>query len=450
VKRERTKLSQAVATRRAFFAVLAACSLLVAVATAAEWNARSVDVDGAVVASSDDATVGDDASADVAVAVEAEVPALPQADEVIEGHIRKGETLGSSLVRHAVGPATVHLIATEMAPVFNFRYARSGDYYRLGRSADGRLLHFDYERSKLERYRLTWDGEHYAATAHEPEILRRRTRIAGLIDSSLYESIEKLGGEASLANDFADVFAWDVDFSRSVRAGDEFAILYERLYLAPEDEAEFYVGPGRILAARYATRSADHRAVYFEPEEGRGGYYRPNGTAVERQFLRAPLHYRRISSAYSLSRLHPILKVRRPHQGIDYAAAHGTPVWSVGDGQVIFRGRMGGFGNLVKVRHNNGYVSYYGHLSGYAKGVTKGARVAQKQVLGFVGATGLATGPHLDYRLKKNGHYINPASLKLPAGIPIPEESLPRFSGLRDELLSELDPRPLVSGTGAL
>lgn len=446
VSEERTKLSQAVVTRRAFFAVLAACSLLVAVATAAEWNARSIGVEGEFAASE----VAGDTLSEVALVDEPVAPALPDADEIIEGHIKKGETLGSSLARRAVGPSTVHLIATEMSPVFNFRYARSGDFYRLGRSADGRLLHFEYERSKLERYRLMWDGERYSATAHEPEILRRRTRIAGLIDSSLYESIERLGGEASLANDFADVFAWDVDFSRSVRAGDEFAILYERLYLAPENETEFYVGPGRILAARYATRNDDHRAVYFEPEEGRGGYYRPNGTAVERQFLRAPLHYRRISSAYSLSRLHPILKVRRPHQGIDYAAAHGTPVWSVGDGEVIFRGRMGGFGNLVKVRHNNGYVSYYGHLSGYAKGVKKGARVAQKQVLGYVGATGLATGPHLDYRLKKNGRYINPASLKLPAGIPIPEESLALFGGQRDELLSELDPRPLVSGTGAL
>ncbi len=446
LKEERKKLSQAVVTRRAFFAVLAVCSLFVGVATAAEWNAREA---------SDETVAYRGALTQAPPAEEITVvplakPPVPEPDEVIEGRIRQGESLATSLGRHAVGPATVHLIATEMAPVFNFRYARAGDFYRLGRLGDGRLLRFDYERSRLERYTLTWDGEAYRAASHEPEVVRRRARIAGLVDSSLYKSIEGLGGEPSLANDFADVFAWDVDFSRSVRAGDEFAILYERLYLAPEGEPEFYVGPGRIVAARYATRESDYRAVYFELEEGRGGYYRPNGTAVERQFLRAPLHYRRISSAYTLSRFHPILKVRRPHQGIDYAAAHGTPVWSVGDGEVIFRGRMGGFGNLVKVRHNNGYVSYYGHLSGFAKGLRKGSRVSQKQVLGYVGSTGLSTGPHLDYRLKKNGNYVNPAALKLPAGVPIPEESLTRFAGIRDELLSELDPRPLVSGSGAL
>lgn len=379
-----------------------------------------------------------------------EPPPAPRADEVFVGQIRAGQTLAASLQRQAIDSATIHRITQEMAPVFNFRYARAGDRYRLERLEDGRLLRFVYERSELERYVLQRNGDQFIATRDEPEILRRTARVAGLVQTSLYEAIADLGAEPTLASDFSEIFAWDVDFSRSVRSGDEFSILYERLFLEPEGEDERSVGPGRVLAARYTTRDKEFRAVYFETAAGRGGYYRPDGTAVERQFLKAPLHYRRISSAYTLSRLHPILKVRRPHQGIDYAAPHGTQVWSVADGEVIFRGRMGGFGNLVKVRHANGYVSYYGHLSRFARNLRVGSRVSQKQVIGYVGSTGLATGPHLDYRLKKNGRYVNPATLRMPAGDPIPDPTLPVFAARRDELLAELDPRPLVSATGAL
>lgn len=403
------------------------------------------------VAASPEPTAPEMSEASVELA-EAETPAplrvIP--DEIIEGTISSGETLGGALDRRGVDSLSIHTVAAGMSPVFNFRYARPGDHYRLERTVDGQILRFHYERSKLEQYVLEWTGEEFVATRIEPQIARRRTRVAGLVDQSLYHSLANLGGDPALANDFSEIFAWDFDFSRSVRSGDEFAILYEQLYMTPEGGPEVYVGPGRILAARYATRETDLRALYFESEAGRGGYYRPDGTAMERQFLRAPLHYRRISSSYTLSRLHPILKVRRPHQGIDYAAPTGTPVWAVADGTVIYLGRNGGFGKLVKVRHANGYISYYGHLSRYGKGLKVGSRVGQKQVIGYVGATGLATGPHLDYRLKKDGRYLNPATLRMPAGVPIPRESLVRFDVHRDQILAELEPRPLVNATGAL
>jgi len=374
----------------------------------------------------------------------AEPEKVPLVRIVTEGEIRGGQTLASSMRGNGVSHAVVHLIATQMAPVFDFRYARPGDSYRLTQDEEGDVVRFRYSRSPLQSYTIERDGADYLVARHEPELVRRRARIAGVVSTSLYEAVEALGEEVELANDFAEIFAWDIDFSRSVQPGDEFSILYERLFLVGEGGTETYVRPGRILAAQYTNGLQEYRAVYFEQAEGRGGYYRPDGSSVRRQLLRAPVNYRRISSRFSLSRLHPILKVRRPHLGIDYAAAYGTPVWAVADGTVIFRGYSGGLGRLVKVKHANGYVSYYGHLSRYPRGLKVGQRVQQKEVIGYVGSTGISTGPHLHYQLMKNGKSIDPAAVRTPAGEPIPAAAHEAFAQLRDELLSDLDPTPLA------
>jgi murein DD-endopeptidase MepM/ murein hydrolase activator NlpD len=361
-----------------------------------------------------------------------------------EGAMRRGETLASALEKNGVSSAAVHLIATEIEPVFNFRYARPGDGYRLIQDETGQVLWFRYTRSPLQHYTIERNGEGYRLSRHDPELVRRRARIAGLVSTSLYEAVEALGEEVGVANDFAEIFAWDVDFTRGVKPGDEFSILYERLFLVGERGTETYVRPGRILAGQYSNGLQEHRAVYFEREEGRGGYYRPDGSSVKRELLRAPLNYRRISSQFSRSRLHPILKVRRPHLGVDYAAPYGTPVWAVADGTVIFRGVEGGLGRLVKVRHSDGYVSYYGHLSRYAQSLRVGQRVQQKEVLGFVGSTGLSTGPHLHFQLMKHGRPVDPGAVHSPAGEPIPPASRQTFARVRDGLLRELDPAPLA------
>lgn len=360
-----------------------------------------------------------------------------------EGEIGSGQTLAQSLRKNGVSATTVYVIASEMAPVFDFRYARPGDSYRLTQDENGDVVRFHYTRSPLHYFTIEREGDGYVAARHEPEVVRRRARIAGVVSTTLYEAVEALGEEVELANDFAEIFAWDVDFSRSVQPGDEFSILYERVFLVGEDGAETYSRPGRILAGRYSNGLDEYRAVYFEQSEGKGGYYRPDGSSVRRQLLRAPLKYRRISSRFSRSRLHPILKVRRPHLGIDYAAAYGTPVWAVGDGTVIFRGYSGGLGRLVKVRHANGYVSYYGHLSRFPAGIKVGQRVHQKEVIGYVGSTGLSTGPHLHFQLMKHGRWVDPADVRTPAGEPIPPAVQPLFASASEDLLRELDPIPL-------
>jgi murein DD-endopeptidase MepM/ murein hydrolase activator NlpD len=323
---------------------------------------------------------------------------------------------------------------------FDFRRSRPGHRYRLIENADGEIESFRYQISSIVSYALnrTADGE-FSVEREEAELWPREARIAGTITSSLYGAITDLGVQGQLANDFSDVFAYDVDFSRMVRAGDEFHIVYERLFRIGDDGEETFVRTGRILAARYDGASGEHTALYYEPEEGRGAYYRPDGSSVERQFLMAPLQFTRVSSRYSNARRHPILNTTRPHHGIDYAAPLGTPVYAVSSGEVIYKSRAGGFGNLVKIRHSNGYVSYYAHLSRFASGMQIGQTVSQKQVIGFVGSTGLSTGPHVCFRVAKNGQYINPAQIASPAGPPIPEENTAHFQVHRDTLLAELD-----------
>jgi murein DD-endopeptidase MepM/ murein hydrolase activator NlpD len=334
---------------------------------------------------------------------------------------------------------------------FDFRRSQPGHQYRLVENADGEIESFHYRISSIVSYALTRaaDGS-FNVERIEEELWPREARIAGVVSTSLYGAITDLGVQGQLANDFSDVFAYDVDFSRMVRSGDEFRIIYERLFRTGENGEETFVRTGRILAARYDGETGEHTALYYESEQGHGGYYRPDGSSVERQFLMAPLQSARVSSRYSNSRRHPILNTTRPHHGIDYAAPTGTPVYAVSMGEVIYKSRAGGFGNLVKIRHSNDYVSYYAHLSRFASGLTNGQTVSQKQVIGYVGSTGLSTGPHVCFRVAKNGQYVNPARIKSPAGPPIPAESVAQFQVHRDLLLTELDMGSLVARDEAL
>jgi murein DD-endopeptidase MepM/ murein hydrolase activator NlpD len=269
--------------------------------------------------------------------------------------------------------------------------------------------------------------------------------LVGVVTNSVYDAIRNLGESGQLAHDFCELFAWEVNFNREVQPGDEFRIRYERIYQKDEDGNEVYVRPGRILAAEYRGQSKTHTAILYETEDGDSGYYHPDGTAIEHQFLRAPVKYTRVTSPFSWSRMHPILHVRRPHLGIDYGAPYGTPVWSVGDGEIVWRGRMGGLGKAVKVRHANGYVSTYGHLQRYADSQKVGSHVKRKEVIGYVGSTGLATGPHVHFDIHKDGKVLNPNKVQTPQGPPIPSSEMAAFEVARDATLSELDPTPIAA-----
>ena len=357
--------------------------------------------------------------------------------QIAEGVLTRGRNLSEMLRADGVSPQVINQIAKALKGHFDFRRAKPGHSYRLVQDAKGNPIEFTFQLSPSESFTLTRDHGDFRVAREEDALEARSTRIAGIITSTLYQSITNLGEDGSLARDFADIFAWDVDFQRAVRPGDAYQILYERLYREVGGR-ETYVRPGRILAARFQGKSGEHTAVYFESRGGRGGYYRPDGRSVEGEFLMTPLRHARITSKYTSARRHPILKITRPHRGIDYAASIGTPVMSVADGTVVARSWAGGNGNLVKIKHQNGYVSSYAHLSRYADGLRVGDRVEQKQVIGYVGQTGLATGPHVCFRIQRYGKYVDPSGLRMPAGVPIPKDQVPTFRATRDLRLAEL------------
>jgi murein DD-endopeptidase MepM/ murein hydrolase activator NlpD len=366
-----------------------------------------------------------------------EEPAL----NVITGKISAGSTVGSALGAHGIPGSVVHALSRALRPVFDLRRARAGDFYTLIRGADDEVLSFEYQsgRDKIFKVRRDESGM-LMATDEQVPLERRVVALAGVIEDSLFAAVTELGEGPDLVHSFADVFVWDVDFSKQVRPGDQFRLLVEKFY-----DGKGFVRYGKVLAAEYRSARRTHTAVYYEGQSGRGDYFTPDGNSVKRSFLAAPLEFVRISSGYTGARLHPVLGIRRPHWGVDYAAPTGTPVWSVARGEVIFAGWQGGFGRLVKIRHENGYVSFYGHLSRYAAGLRVGQRVDQKQVIGYVGASGLATGPHLDYRVQLHGRFVNPLKLRFPTGVPISREERARFDELRDQRLAELgDAQPAV------
>ena len=389
----------------------------------------------------------------VAAALVATPPSAPEsgpAEITIEGELRPGDALGRALHRSGVTAGLIHRLTRALAEHYDFRRSQPGHAYRVVLDAEGELLDFRYLTSKTDGFHVFPVDGVYRVERDEAQLVAIVSRITGTVATSLYDAVRALGASTQLASDFTDIFAWDIDFSRAVHRGDEFRVLYERLYSVRGDGSREFVRPGRILAAQYKGSGNDYTAVYFEQEEGRGGYFRPDGTSVERSFLLSPLRYGRISSRYTSARRHPILKVTRPHYGIDYAAPTGTPVWAVADGRVIYRSRAGGFGNLVKVRHANGFVSYYSHLSRFPKGLRVGDRVQQKQLVGYVGATGLATGPHVCFRVTHKGKYVDPLRLRVPEGRPVGHEVAHLFQGTRDILLAELDGAPLFAVDDAL
>lgn len=254
--------------------------------------------------------------------------------------------------------------------------------------------------------------------------------LAGSLEGALETSIRNSGGSPVLTYAMADALQWDLDFNRDLRLGDTFQVVYEQVYLDGVDQ-----GPGRVLALKYTNLGRTLEAYRFGEEEG---FYDGEGRPLRKMFLRSPLRYSRITSGFSHSRFHPILKKNRPHWGVDYGAPVGTPVRATAAGVVTRAAWSGGGGRTVKIRHPNDYETAYLHLSRYAKGIRSGRRVAQGEVVGYVGSSGLSTGPHLDYRVRHQGRWINPTSLKGVPARPIAQKELPRFVRWRNALRESL------------
>jgi len=275
------------------------------------------------------------------------------------------------------------------------------------------------------------DGLHARREARPVE--RRLVVVEGTVHSSLFDAMGATGESENLAMDLADLFQWDIDFHREVREGDTFAFLVERV--SAEGTTVAY---GPVLAASYTNRGRRYTAVRYAFGGGKESYYDEHGSPLRKQFLRAPLRFSRLTSRFSLSRMHPILGQRLPHWGVDYGAPVGTPVMATAEGVVRFVGSRGGAGNEVEISHAGGFITAYLHLSRYASGIRPGVRVGQGQVIGFVGNSGMSTGPHLDYRITQNGHHINPLTVGKEPAPPLPKGELPRFARWAGEVLGLL------------
>jgi murein DD-endopeptidase MepM/ murein hydrolase activator NlpD len=259
------------------------------------------------------------------------------------------------------------------------------------------------------------------------------TQVAtGVIETSLYNAIMDAGGSPMLVNELADVYAWEIDFF-GLQNGDAFKVIYERFEVNGEE-----AGMGKIITSWFLHQGNPFYAVQYDQGEGIE-YFDEEGQSLRKTFLKAPLRFSRISSRFTYSRLHPILKIRRPHTGVDYAAPRGTPVVAVGDGIVTMAAYKGGGGNTVKIRHNSNYTTAYLHLSGYGKGIRKGTKVKQGQVIGYVGSTGLSTGPHLDFRFWKNGKPVDPLKIDPPSANPINENHKETYNAIMRQMISKLD-----------
>jgi murein DD-endopeptidase MepM/ murein hydrolase activator NlpD len=265
------------------------------------------------------------------------------------------------------------------------------------------------------------------------DISSRELRLEGNIESSLFGAVAAAGGRPELAVRLAQIFQWDVDFLRDLRTGDSFTALVEERSV----DGEFF-DYGTIYAVRFINNGRVLDAIAYPDGDGRVGYFDSEGRALRKQFLRSPLKFSRITSRFSMRRFHPVHKRTMPHYGVDYGAPTGTPALVTADGVVSFVGRNGNAGKMVRVRHPNGYETNYLHLSRYGPGIRKGARVSQGQVIGYVGSTGASTGPHLDYRVKLNGRWINPLTISSPPTQPLSEERLPRFLAHALALISVL------------
>ncbi len=353
--------------------------------------------------------------------------------------LRRGETFGALLNRNRI--TGLDISQFDEATALDPKRLRPGLVFAIGRTkvdTDPSRIQVQVSAERLVTFTRSDTG--WEAGSQEIPWTAETIRLEGQIDNSLYEALDAqvsdaqfdAGNRVRLAWDLADVFAWQVDFTRDIHPGDHYVVLCERL-VSPDGEARF----GRIIASDLTISGKRLTAVRFD-SAGALAFFDPDGNSLRRAFLRAPVEFRRISSSFARARFHPILGRWRRHEGTDYSAAPGTPVMAAGDGVVLRAGYSGGYGNLIELRHRNDITTRYGHLRGFARGIHAGARVIQGEVIGFVGSTGLATGPHLHYEFRVNGVAQDSRRLNLGTGAAVAAALRPAFERERDRVLGLL------------
>jgi len=344
----------------------------------------------------------------------------PERIKTSSGTIRSGETI-SSLLGGMLSSSEIHELESESRDVFSLTKICAGSPYRLI-SEDGDFKRFSCDIDDTEQLVVVRNGDGFTVSREEIPYTVELVTVQGTIESSLFETVVKIGESERLAMQLAEIFAWDIDFFQDIQQGDSFEVVLEKRFRDGRP-----AGDGRLLAARFTNQDRVSQAFYFKDGKRSPDYYDENGHSLRKAFLKAPLSFSRISSGFTFHRRHPITHRVKAHPAIDYAAPKGTPIHTVCDGTIIFASYKRYNGNCVKVRHPNGWVTMYNHMSKFARNIRSGKRVAQGQVIGYVGSTGLSTGPHLDFRMYRNGVPVNPLKVKSPPARPVSAVNMAAF-----------------------
>jgi murein DD-endopeptidase MepM/ murein hydrolase activator NlpD len=367
--------------------------------------------------------------------IELPPPIPPTVEEMYPHEVKPQSTLFSILRALDVSPQVIGEIVKAAKPVTDLTKIKPGTRFQLIQeiSAEPIVSEIKFRFSASESLKIKKVNEVWTAEKIIEKVETKVVTFAGVVVSSLWKSAENAKMDPNLISDLAEIFGWQVDFSREVRVKDRWRLSVEQKFIKGDP-----VGWGNIIAAEYENAGELHTAVLFHFKDGETGYFAPDGSSLRRMFLKSPIKFGRISSRFSKSRFHPILQIHRPHLGVDYAAPVGTPIRSVGDGVITFAGWLGGAGKTIKMRHNSTYQTAFKHLSGYARNIRNGVRVRQGEIIGYVGNTGLSTGSHLHFEFYQNGQYVDPLGKKFPSADPVPADMLTQFKTETPTILSSL------------
>jgi murein DD-endopeptidase MepM/ murein hydrolase activator NlpD len=348
--------------------------------------------------------------------------------------VENGDTLSTVFAKVGLSATTLHAVLNSSKEAKQLTRLKVGQALEFNLSEDGQLESLHSKLSDLESIALAKNDKGFSFKRElvKPEV--QTTYSHGVINSSLFLSAKRAGLSHSLTMDLANVFGYDIDFAMDIREGDEFELIYEKKVVNGKQ-----VGTGNILSARFTNRGKTYTAVRYTNKQGNSSYYNANGESMRKAFIRTPVDFARISSRFSTGRRHPVLNKIRAHKGVDYAAPRGTPIKAAGDGRITLAGRHGGYGNAVIIQHGQRYRTLYAHMNGFAKGIRSGTNVKQGQIIGYIGTTGLSTGPHLHYEFQVNGVHVDPLSQKLPMADPIASSEKARFMQLSKPLMAQMD-----------
>ena len=360
-----------------------------------------------------------------------EIESNPLVKEVV---VANGDTLSTVFAKVGLPQATVHAVLGSSKEAKQLTRLKVGQRLEFELDDQAELVKLRSPMNKLETMELERSDAGYVFKKEQLKPDVQEAYAYGEIESSLFLAAKRAGLTHNLTMDLANVFGYDIDFAMDIRKGDTFEVVYEQKTIAGEP-----VGTGKILAARFTNRGKSFTAVRYTNKQGTSSYYTADGKSMRKAFIRTPVDFARISSRFSNGRKHPILNKIRAHKGVDYAAPHGTPIKSAGDGKVLLAGRKGGYGNTVVIQHGNRYRTLYAHMQGFAKGVRNGSNVKQGQIIGYIGTTGLSTGPHLHYEFQVDGVHVDPLGLKLPMADPIAKSETQRFMQLSKPLMARMD-----------